>query len=134
MFADDTTLSAIVQNIKCRKHVADGINDDLKEIESWAEKWKMKFNAKKTLLLDISRKSTADDSTIKFYTETLRPVESIKLVGIHIAKDLDWGAHVDKVAKRAGHSLSILRKAKKLIEPAGLVCLYKTKVGSNMEY
>ena len=48
MFADDTTLSAVVPDVKSREAIAESINTDLREIEAWADKWLAKFNAKKT--------------------------------------------------------------------------------------
>ena len=134
LFADDTTLSAVVPNTKLRKLIADSLNADLKDIETWASKWLVKFNAKKTQLLHISRKLSTDSSDVCFCSETLEPAESIKLLGVHIFKNLDWDIHVDKVAKTAGRSLGVLRKASKLLDAAGLATLYKTKVRSVMEY
>ena len=39
MFADDTTLSAVVPDVKSREAIAESINTDFKEIEAWADKW-----------------------------------------------------------------------------------------------
>ena len=134
MFADDTTLSAVVPNVKSRKITADCINTDLKEIEAWANEWLVKFNAKKTQFLHICRKTSIDASNINFCSEILNPADSIKLVGINISKNLDWSAHVESIAKTAGRSLGVFCKANKLLDSDGLATLYKTKVRSLMEY
>jgi hypothetical protein len=42
--------------------------------------------------------------------------------------------HVEKVAKRAGQQLAILRKAKKVLDVEGLATIFKTRVRSIMEY
>ena len=42
--------------------------------------------------------------------------------------------HVEKVAKRAGQQLAILRKARKLLSVQGLATIFKTRVRSVMEY
>ena len=94
----------------------------------------MEFNAKKTQLLNISRKVEKDVSVICFLGEALRSENSIKLLGVHITKTLDWGTHVDKVAKRAGQHLGILHKAKGLLRVYGMATLYKTRVRFLMEY
>ena len=39
MFDDDTTLSAVVPDVKSREANAESINTDLREIEAWADKW-----------------------------------------------------------------------------------------------
>jgi len=134
MFADDTTISAIVPNIKSRNDVASILSNDLRNVEAWAESWLVKFNAKKTQLMTISRKINKDKNKICFLGETLKQENSIKLLGVHITNTLDWGYHVDKVAKRAGQHLGILRKAKKLLPSTALATLYKTRVRSAMEY
>ena len=133
-FADDTTISAIIPNEKSRKCVIDALCNDLENVESWAEKWLVKFNAKKTQLMTISRKTNKDDSKISFLGHTLTEVNSIKLLGIHITTTLDWSYHVNKVANRAGQQLGILRKANKLLPSTALNALYKTRVRSLMEY
>ena len=71
---------------------------------------------------------------VRFLNEHLKPCESIKLLGVHITKSLEWGLHVDKVAKRAGQHLGIIRKTKRLLSPAGLASLFKARVRSLMEY
>ena len=134
MFADDTTISAIVPTTKDRGKVTECLNNDLKSIGRWANDWIVNFNAKKTQLLNISRKSEQDVSNVCFLNETLKSTDFIKVLGIHITKTLDWSTHVDKLAKRSGQRLGILRKAKSFLDPTGLSALFKTRVRSVMEY
>ena len=134
MFADDTTISAIIPSVKARNCVSKVICNDLENVQIWAEKWLVKFNAKKTQLMTISRKSNRDAGKISFLGETLKEEDSIKLLGVHITKTLDWNFHVNKIAKRAGQHLGIVRKANKLLPCDVLATLYKTRVRSVMEY
>jgi hypothetical protein len=134
MFADDTTISVVVPNVSSRLNTVQMLNEDLREIEFWAEKWLVTFNAKKTQLLHISRKHDTDDTKVFFLNETLVPEDTIKLLGVHISKTMDWTLHVADIAKRAGQCLGMIRKAKHLLNPEGLSTLYKTKVQSVMEY
>src|SRR5277367_257819 len=67
MFADDTTISALVPNIKSRSEVANILCNDLLNVEAWAECWLVKFNAKKTQLMTISRKTNKDNNKICFF-------------------------------------------------------------------
>ena len=134
MFADDTTLSATIPNVKARNEVTSILCNDLINVETWAEKWLVNFNAKKTQLMTISRKASKDNNQVHFLSECLKEEDSIKLLGVHITNTLDWGFHVDKIAKRAGQHLGIIRKAKKMLPAAALATLYKTRVRSVMEY
>ncbi len=136
MFADDTTISAIIPNQQDKKaQVNRNFQSDLHTMEEWAETWLVTFNAKKTQLLTISRKKVKEQNpSIKFVNENLTEVSNIKLLGINITSTLDWNSHVNKVAKHAGQRLGILRKAKKMLPNAALSTLYKTKIRSVMEY
>ena len=84
--------------------------------------------------MTISRNTNKDNNKIYFLGDTLKEEHCIKLLGVHITNTLDWSYHVDKVAKRAGQQLGILRKAKKLLPSTALATLYKTRVRSAMEY
>jgi hypothetical protein len=107
----------------------------LDNISHWAEKWLVNFNAKKTQLMTVSRKKDkAVFPTLRFLDEDLHPANSIKLLGININDKLNWGEHVDKLAKRAGQRLGILRKARHILPTSALATSYKTRVRSGMEY
>jgi len=134
MFADDTTISAIVPDPKYRNSVSNVLSDDLDHVGRWAKDWLVTFNAKKTQCMTISRKVVKDDNKLLFLGEVLNEVNSIKLLGININKTLNWGGHVDKIAKRAGQMLGILRKSRKLLPISVLGTLYKCRVRSVMEY
>ena len=47
MFADDTTISTVVSSINPRFSIVHSLNEDLHEVELWAEKWLVIFNARK---------------------------------------------------------------------------------------
>src|SRR6266566_156778 len=77
MFADDTTISAIVPNTKSRSEVADTLCNDLLNVETWAANGLVKFNAKKTQLMTISRKKTTKDNIkISFLGDTLKEYQA----------------------------------------------------------
>ena len=114
--------------------VVNKLNGDLYSIENWSEKWLMKFNAKKTNLMLVSRKKDKDLPPVRFFNETLSPINSIKLVGINISSKMDWKDHINKVAKRAGQMLGIMRKSRKLLPVSALSIIYKCRVRSTMEY
>ena len=54
LFADDCLLYRKIRNQKDH-HI---LQNDLNELEKWAEKWGMRFNAKKCYLLSINNKSS----------------------------------------------------------------------------
>ena len=85
--------------------------------------------------MNVSRKSDADNfSPIFFQGIALEDVKAIKLLGVTITSKLEWNNHADRVTKRAGQCLGVLRKAKHALPVSALATLYKTHVRSVMEY
>ena len=60
LFADDTSLSKQITN---RQVCELEIQNDLKTIETWAEKWKVTFNPQKSDALLVSRKINRNNNT-----------------------------------------------------------------------
>ena len=103
LFADDCL---IYRQIKTQKdHQI--LQNDLKELEKWAAKWGMRFNAKKCYILSIRQKSS------HFYQldgEILQQVDSNPYLGLTISEDLQWKTHITNITKKANSSLGFLRR------------------------
>ena len=135
LFADDTTLSAVVPNVQSRITVSKSLQADLDSIADWADDWLVIFNIKKTQKMNVSRKSDSENFPPLFFQgDALEDVKSIKLLGVTITCKLDWNNHIDRITKRAGQCLGVLRKAKHTLPVSALATLYKTHVRSLMEY
>ena len=80
------------------------------------------------------KKIKSINEDITFVNESLIEIENIKLLGINITSSLDWSYHINHLTKCTGQRLDILRKAKKILLPASISTLYKTRVRSIMEY
>ena len=103
LFADDCL---IYPQIKTQKdHQI--LQNDLKELEKWAAKLGMRFNAKKCYILSIRQKSS------HFYQidgEILQQVDSNPYLGLTISEDLQWKTHITNMTKKANSSLGFLRR------------------------
>ena len=99
LFADDCLL---YRQIKCKTYHSI-LQNDLIELEKWAAKWGMRFNAKKCYILSIRQKSS------RFYQldgEILQEVNSSPYLGITISNDLQWKTHItNMVVKKANSTL-----------------------------
>ena len=63
------------------------------------------------------------------------PIDSFKLLGVHITKDLPWVIHCDYVIKKANRRLYTLRNLKKSgVHPDDVVIVYCWLVRSVLEY
>ena len=57
VFADDSTLWAVIDSVSNRAAVAFSLNRDLKSIQQWANTWLVTYNHGKTELVTFSRKN-----------------------------------------------------------------------------
>ena len=155
IFADDSTLWAIVPSVSSRKATADSMSADLASIESWAKRWLVTFNAGKTESLIISshqdmtsfRSNPLDEDGklcfgpapcphphLVFCARTLPESLSFKVVGLTFTCKLSWKLHISNIAKSAASALRHLRRARNVISRSTLATIYKSHVRSRMEY
>ena len=102
VFADDTLLYGVIANDTDCDHLQDG----LKKLEQWQNRWQMKCNPSKCKVLCISNKR----SPYTFCGVELKQVEDITYLGITLTSKLKWDQHVSTVASKASKVLSIMRR------------------------
>ena len=127
LFADNCL---IYRQIKTQKdHQI--LQNDLKELENWASKWGMRFNAKKCYILCIQQKSS------HFYqldNEILQQVDSNPYLGLTISEDLQWKTHITNITKKANSTLGFLRRNLKYCSEDCKRLAYISLVRSTLEY
>ena len=134
MFADDTTLFSVVDAKRDRDAIANSLNEDLLEVERWAKKWFVTFNASKTQSLIISRCKDQDcHPPLFFLGSQLEDVNDIKFLGLTINKRLNWSNHILSLSKKAGRRTGLLKKASHVLPQSLLTQYYKQSVRSIME-
>ncbi|KAK3089266.1 hypothetical protein FSP39_002210 [Pinctada imbricata] len=103
LFADDCLLYRTIRNTQDHET----LQKDLNNLENWANKWGMKFNAKKCYILSINKK------TSKFYQlnqHILQEVQENPYLGLQISNDLKWNTHINNVCKKASSTLGFIRR------------------------
>jgi hypothetical protein len=103
LFADDCLLYRPINSQKDH----DILQQDLKNLETWAENWGMRFNAKKCYILSIKQKS------IKLYSLNGHILEQVKnnpYLGIQISEDMKWSTHINNTAKKSQFNLGLPKK------------------------
>ena len=98
LFADDCLLYRPINSQKDH----DILQKDLKNLETWAENWGMRFNAKKCYILSIKQKSG------KLYGHILEQVKNNPYLGLQILEDMKWSTHINNTAKKASSTLGFL--------------------------
>ena len=127
LFADDCL---IYRQIKTQKdHQI--LQNDLKELENWASKWGMRFNAKKCYILSIQQKSS---HFYQLFNEILQQVDSNPYLGLTISEDLQWKTHITNITKKANSTLGFLRRNLKYCSEDCKRLAYISLVRSTLEY
>ncbi len=115
MYADDSTLGTSGKTIE---DIEVKLNSDMAKVNERCKDNKMAINGDKTkvMLITTYQKEAKLDSThvsvICDNTE-LENVNSNKLLGVIIDKNLTWKCHIDKTAKSLCHNIAILRRIRK---------------------
>ena len=97
LFADDCLLYRIVDS----KENESKLQDDLTELQNWADKWQISFNNKKCHLLSVQKKGHHVNSQYKLYGNILKIVEHHPYLGIELQSDLKWDHHIKQITGKA---------------------------------
>ena len=112
---------------------AQQLNRDLQRISSWATKWKVLFNAKKSKDVIFSKKCLNNSPPLLLNETVIDRVNTHKHLGIILTSSLDFSLQVNEVCLKANRKLSVLRSVK-LLNRQTLDILYKLTVRSVIDY
>ena len=105
LFADDCLLYRKI-NSKTDQKV---LQQDLQNLQEWADKWLMMFNVNKCETLQISLKHIINYSYL-LYGQPLKSVNKARYLGVIIDSKLSFNTQVNLVCKKANNALSFLRR------------------------
>ena len=130
IFADDTSLMAAGND---PAETVEILNRDLIKISSWAKKWKVLFNAKKSKDIIFSKKYLNNSPPLLFDENVIDRVNTHKHLGLILTSTLDFSSQVKEVCLKANRKLSVLRSVNMLSRQT-LDVLYKLTVRSVIDY
>ena len=131
LFADDTCLFVSGDD---PAQTAVVLNKDLSKIASWAEKWKVLFNASKSKdLIFSNNKPLFNSPPLVLNNSFISRTHEHKHLGLWLSSNLDWQKQVHEACLRANGKLAVLRSVK-FLDRATLDLLYKLTVRSVLEY
>jgi hypothetical protein len=131
LFADDTCLFIEVDEPAA---AAEALNEDLTNIQEWAEKWLVTFSPPKTEGLLITNKAPRNHPELYLNNQRIAEVKHHKHLGIYLSHNLSWNKHAEETAKKANRCLGILRPLKFLLDRASLETLYNSFIRPILEY
>ena len=105
--AYDTTLSKQLNDSVISTYE---LQNDLRMIDSWATKWKVKFSPTKSEALLISlKKDMTELNTYNFQNQQITKVENHNHLGLIWSNDGTWKRHLSNTLQKAVKRLDMLR-------------------------
>ncbi|XP_063596231.1 uncharacterized protein LOC134773084 [Penaeus indicus] len=135
-YADDCTLSISYQR-EDHDAVATNMNSKLQAIYEWGSQWQIRFAPNKTQAMVISRSPAASGvmkDTILMNNTALPLEDLISVLGIDIDSGLRFNRHVSRICKTASLKVTALRRISHLLNPQGILTLYKSQIRPHLEY
>lgn len=130
LFADDCVLyRAIEDNTDCTI-----LQEDLKKLEAWEDKWLMSFNASKCSAMSVTRKKKKIEHPYTLHNQTLETVKRATYLGVELTPDLSWKAHINSICTKANNTLSFIRRNVKIDNRKVRETAYKGLVRPKLEY
>ena len=102
VFADDTSLMAVGDD---PTETVEKLNRDLVKISSWAKKWKVVFNAKKSKDIIFSKKYLNNSPPLLLDGTVIDRVNTHKHLGLILTSSLDFSSQVNEVCLKANQKL-----------------------------
>ncbi len=132
LFADDTSLYIIVDDPINSSNI---LNNDLETIQQWSEQWLVKFNPSKTETMLFSRKVNKPlHPNLVMNGSILNKVKEHKHLGLTIADDGKWNAHISSYLNKAWQRVGLLRSFKFRLNRTALERMYFTLIRPLLEY
>ena len=139
LFADDTCLFIEVDSSKdndnCREEAANFIDNDLKEIQTWADKWLITFSPPKTKSLIISNKPDYHlNPRIHLNGFEIEEVKHHTYLGLKFSSNLKWSEHINTISTKARKRLNLMIPLKFKLDRKSLETMYMSFVLPITEY
>lgn len=110
------------------------LQQDLRKIDEWCNKWLMVLNVHKTSIMSFHRRRYY--STYKYFLSgsAISPVSSTEYLGLHITHDLTWSSHINHITSDANRTLGFLRRNINQAPSSIKLLAYETLVRPKLEF
>ena len=132
LFADDGKIYLPIRDIQDEICLQGNVDNSVE----WAEKWDMKFNAKKCKHMRHGKKLPNQPYTMKSGQERIQ-IEQVKVekdLGVIFDEKLLFREHISKKSAIANRNLGLIFKSFTYLNKEMFMCLYKALVRPHLEY
>ena len=132
LFADD---AKIYQRVKCVEDCQQ-IQDDLKKLQEWANRWQLRFHPQKCTILQVG---TNHPEYEYYMMDGIRQVKLAKSncekdLGVYVDSDLKFEHHITMIVKKANQMTGLLWRTFDYMDEDMFKTLYKSMIRSHLEY
>ena len=131
LFADDTSTYLSLNDDLARTQT---LNSDLIKIKTWADTWKVTFNAQKTDKLDICNQNVILTNSLYFDNTLLNTSEHHKHLGITLQSNCKWNQHVANLIVKCRTQINCLCSFKHRLNRKTLETMYKSYILPILDY
>jgi hypothetical protein len=125
-YADDCTLYKEVK--KNDPEAANALQEDLDSVDAWCANNGMTLNALKCKVMDITHARSPHTPKYTIGGTELKYVETERLLGVHLSKNLKWNYHTDIVRAKSAQVLGFAKRNLKGCTPRVKRMAYLTMV------
>ncbi len=130
LFAEDGIIYREINNDQDRVT----LQEDLDNLNNWANKWQLNFNFSKYYHLGITNKRDPETYSYMMNNQIINRVSSTKYLGITITHNLNWNKHCDIICGKANSTLGLLRRILGECNAAVKSKAYTSLVRPQLEY
>ena len=100
----------------------------------WFQKNHMKVNVSKFQPIILKPKGSISDVELHVSGHSLKPVSSVKMLGVQIDERLSFDDHISTLCAMASHQISALRRIVKYPTLENRMAIYNAFIASNFDY
>ena len=130
LFADDTKIFRIIDNIRDPEI----LQDDIKQLEQWSKDWLLKFHPEKCKHIRMQREIGPNAQNYKLLGNEIERVSEEKDIGVIIDEELTFEKHAQEQIKKANSTFAAIRRSFKYLKVDTFLPLYKSMVRSHLDY
>ncbi len=134
-YADDTQIFA---SSTVYADLVEKLNPDLNQINKWLAINKLQHHLTKTKVMIIGStqnlKEKVRDSPVMLNGKTITSTDSFECLGVIIGKRLLWDKHIEKICKKVGAGIAVMKRIKPFVPIETMRLIYNALIQPYFDY